>query len=275
MMPVSGSASLKALAVLTASWPCMASTTNSVSTGFSAACSSLISRISTSSIARRPAVSTSSTSKYCLRAWSSAARAMSSRLLVGRAGEPLGAGLLRHRLELLDGGRPVDVARHGQHLLLALLDQVLGQLGGGGGLAGALQAGHQDHRRRLRRQVDVGDALAHGGGQFAVDDADQRLARLERAQHFLAQRLFLDAGDEVAHHRQRDVGLEQGHAHFAQHVLHVVFGDAGLAAHLLDEAGEFVGEGGWPWGWCRRVGDGPAGRARSAAREGEGLNCEP
>ena len=51
-----------------------------------------------------------------------------------------------------------------------------------------------------------------------------------------AERLVLDAGDEVAHHRQRDVGFEQGHAHFAQHVLHVVFGDAGLAAHRLDEA---------------------------------------
>ncbi|MNT09198.1 hypothetical protein D3C72_1439730 [compost metagenome] len=63
MMPVRGSASLKALAVLIASWPCMASTTNRVSTGSSSACSCLISVISTSSIARRPAVSTSSTSK--------------------------------------------------------------------------------------------------------------------------------------------------------------------------------------------------------------------
>ncbi|MDT4856668.1 hypothetical protein FQZ97_910660 [compost metagenome] len=62
-MPVSGNAALKALAVLMASWPCIASITNSVSTGLSTACSSWISRISASSIARRPAVSTSSTSK--------------------------------------------------------------------------------------------------------------------------------------------------------------------------------------------------------------------
>mmetsp|Transcript_23176 Transcript_23176/g.57158 ORF Transcript_23176/g.57158 Transcript_23176/m.57158 type:complete len:228 (-) Transcript_23176:66-749(-) len=61
--PVSGSASLKALAVLTASWPCIASTTNSVSTGWSTACRSLISAIKASSIASRPAVSTSSTSR--------------------------------------------------------------------------------------------------------------------------------------------------------------------------------------------------------------------
>jgi hypothetical protein len=73
-----------------------------------------------------------------------------ARLLLGRGREPLGAGLRRHGLELLDGGRAVDVGRHREHLLLALLDQVLGQLGRGGGLAGALQAGHQDHGRRLR-----------------------------------------------------------------------------------------------------------------------------
>jgi hypothetical protein len=66
----------------------------------------------------------------------------------------------------------------------------------------------------------------------------------ERAQHLLPQRLFLDTGDEVAHHGQGHVGFQQGHAHLAQHVLHVGFGDAGLAADFLDEAGEFVGEGG-------------------------------
>ena len=60
--PVSGSASLKARAVFTASWPCIASTTNSVSMGDSAACSSAISRIIASSMPRRPAVSTSTTS---------------------------------------------------------------------------------------------------------------------------------------------------------------------------------------------------------------------
>src|SRR6185295_4445988 len=53
---------VNARATLTASWPCIASTTKSVSTGWSAACSSAISRIISSSTARRPAVSTRSTS---------------------------------------------------------------------------------------------------------------------------------------------------------------------------------------------------------------------
>ncbi len=166
------------------------------------------------------------------------------RLLVRRTGKPFGARLRRHRFQLFNGGRAIDVAGHRQDFLLAFFDQVFGQLGGGGGFAGALQTGHQDHGRRLGHQIDVADALAHRGGKFFADNADQRLTGRQRAQHFLAQCLFLDAGDEVAHHGQRDVGLQQGHAHFAQHVGHVGFRDAGLASHFLDEAGEFVGKGG-------------------------------
>ena len=60
--PVSGSASSKAFATLTASWPCIESTTKSVSTGFTAAWIAFTSAIIASSIARRPAVSTMSTS---------------------------------------------------------------------------------------------------------------------------------------------------------------------------------------------------------------------
>ena len=157
------------------------------------------------------------------------------RLLVRRGGKPLGPGLRGDGLQLLDGGGAVDVRRHGQHLLLALFDQVARDLGGGRGLARALQAGHQDDRGRLRGQVQVGHAFAHRGRQFAVHDAHQRLAGVERAHHLLAQGFFLDAGDEVAHHRQRHVGLQQGHAHLAQHVLDVAVGDARLAAHRLDQ----------------------------------------
>ena len=59
----------------------------------------------------------------------------------------------------------------------------------------------------------------------------------------LADRPFADPALQGLDHTQVDVGLEQRHAHLAQHVLHVGFGDAGLAPHLFDEAREFVGEG--------------------------------
>jgi hypothetical protein len=84
---------------------------------------------------------------------------------------------------------------------------------------------------------------AHGGHQLAVHDAHQGLTRIERTGHFLAQGLLLDPCDEVAHHRQGHIRLEQGHAHLAQHVLDIALGDAGLAPHFLDQARKFVGEG--------------------------------
>ncbi|MCY1437034.1 hypothetical protein D9M71_531800 [compost metagenome] len=76
--PVSGSASLKALAVLAASWPVMASTTNNVSIGLTAACRSLISAIISVSMCRRPAVSTMTTSMNLSLASRIAASAMAT-----------------------------------------------------------------------------------------------------------------------------------------------------------------------------------------------------
>ena len=69
-----------------------------------------------------------------------------------------------------------------------------------------------------------------------MDDADQRLARRQRADDLLAERLFLDRRDECAHDGQRDVGVEQREAHFAQRFLDVVVGEPGLAAQFLDDA---------------------------------------
>ena len=158
------------------------------------------------------------------------------RLLIGRAGEPFGPGLRSHGFELLDRRRAVHVGRDREDFFLALFNQVLGQFGRGGGFTRTLQAGHQNHRWGLCGQVDVGHALAHGGGQLLADDAHQGLTRLERTHDLLAQGFVFHTGDEVAHHRQRHVGFQQGHAHLAQHVGHVGFGDASLTTDLLDES---------------------------------------
>ena len=150
----------------------------------------------------------------------------------------------RNGFELFNGGRAVDVAGDSEHFLLALVDQVFGQLGGGGSFTGALKTGHQNHGWWLHCQIDVADALTHSRGQFLVDDADQNLAGLQGSQHFTAECFFFDPGDEVAHHRQRDIGLQQSHAHFAQHFVDIVFRDTGLSPQSFDQSGQFVSEGG-------------------------------
>ena len=145
---------------------------------------------------------------------------------------------------MLNGGRAVNVGRNRQHFFLALGDEVLGQFGGGGGFTRTLQTRHQDHCGRLCRQIDVRDPLAHGGCQFFLHDAHQHLPRSERAQYLLPQGFVFHAGNKVTHHRQRHVGFEQCHAHFTQHIADIGLGDAGLAADLFDQLGEFVAERG-------------------------------
>jgi hypothetical protein len=75
-----------------------------------------------------------------------------------------------------------------------------------------------------------------------VHDAYQRLARREAADHLLAQSLGAHCVDEVLYHRQRDVGLEQRDAHFAQRILHVRLGEARFAANRLDDLREARGQ---------------------------------
>ena len=166
------------------------------------------------------------------------------RVLIRGAGEPFGAHLLCDGFELFDGGGAVHVARDGQHFFLALFDQVLGQLARGRGFTRALQTRHENDGRWLRGQIQIADAIAHGGGQLFVDDADQHLPGREAGEHFLPHGFFFDAGDKIAHHGQGNVGLQQRHADFAQHVLHIAFGDTSLAADGFDQTGEFFGKGG-------------------------------
>ena len=136
-------------ATLTASWPVIASTTSRTTCGLDAL---LDVRRAPPSAPRRcaggRAVSTISTSLPSRLAWSSAQPAMSTGSLVGALLVDGRAGLGADLDELLDGGRAVDVAGGDGDRGAVLLAQAARQLRRGGRLAGALQAGHQDHRRR-------------------------------------------------------------------------------------------------------------------------------
>ena len=80
--------------------------------------------------------------------------------------------------ELLHRRRAAGVERGHQHALALALLQALGELGGGGGLARALQADHQDRRRRAVDAQLPGLAFAaQHVDQLVVDDLDDLLAR--------------------------------------------------------------------------------------------------
>ena len=241
-MPVSGSAAAKAFAVLTASWPCIASTTNSVSIGLIAACSSR-------DLAHHRFVDGESSGgiddddvAIVLARPVERRFRDRQRLLAGVRRKELGADLARERLQLRDRRRPIDVAAHQQHFLLQVFLEQPRELGRAGRLARALQPGEQDDCRRRDGEVERRCRAAHQRRQLALHDADQRLSRRQRADHLLADGLFAHRGDEILDDRQRDVGLQQRHAHFAQRAVDVGVGEPRFAAQGLDDAAEPLGQ---------------------------------
>ena len=163
-------------------------------------------------------------------------RVLVGALLVdGRAG--LGADLD----ELLDGGRAVDVAgRDGDGGAVLLACSSLRQLGGGGRLAGALQARHQDHRRRARREAQAGGGAAHQRGQLLVDDLDDLLAGVELALDLDPERALLDRARELLDDLEVDVGLEQREADLAHRPRDVLLGQGAALAHAGERALELL-----------------------------------
>jgi hypothetical protein len=151
-------------------------------------------------------------------------------------------GLLAQHLELLDGGRALQVAGD-QQRLAALAGQPAGQLGRGGGLARALEAGHEQDGGRPRRPLEGHVALAQGDDQLLVDDLHHLLGRGEALGDLLPHRPLADPGDEVLHHLEVDVGLEQGQADLAQGGVDLGLGQAPVAAQAGEGVLEAVREG--------------------------------
>jgi hypothetical protein len=160
------------------------------------------------------------------------------RFLIGCRGKEQRVDLFGEGAQLVDRGRPVHVGRDHHHLLLAPLLQMLGELADRGGLARALQAGHQDDGRRRHVQREIARGRSHHRRELVTHDLDQRLARRQRLQYFLADRTHLDAFDQRLHHRQRDVGFEQRDAHVAGRFADVFLGQPSASTQTLDGRGQ-------------------------------------
>ena len=94
--------------------------------------------------------------------------------------------------------------------------------------------GWQPEKVEVARSGDLG--YSQGIYELAMNDADQCLPRRQRSHDLLADCLIFDDGDEIADHRQRDVGFEQRKTHFAERVLNIGVGEACLAAQRFYDA---------------------------------------
>ena len=144
--------------------------------------------------------------------------------------------------ELLLRGRTGDVERGHQDLLAVLFGEPLGELGGAGRLARALEADHHHHCRRRNGEVQPFFLAAEHLDQRVMDDLDDLLPGRDRAQHLLADRLFGRLVDESPHDGEGDIGFEQGDPHFAHRSAHVRLGQRAAAAQPVEHAGQAISQ---------------------------------
>jgi hypothetical protein len=78
--------------------------------------------------------------------------------------------------------------------------------------------------------------------KLVMDDLDDLLAGGDRFGDRCAGGLLLDRLDELARHGQRDVGLQQRHAHLAHGGPHVILGQRALLGEPVEDAAEAFGE---------------------------------
>ena len=75
----------------------------------------------------------------------------------------------------------------------------------------------------------------------SFDDLHDLLTRGEALHDLLGQRPRPDAGEEVVDHLDGHVGLEQGRAHLAERVVHLLRVELASRAELLEDAVQAVG----------------------------------
>jgi hypothetical protein len=147
--------------------------------------------------------------------------------------------LLAELLELVDRGRALQVGGD-EARLAAFLAQEQRELGRGGRLARALQAGEQDHRRRPAGEREPGVAGAHQGRQLLLDDLHDLLAGRQALGHVLAERPFAHTRDEVLHDLEVDVGLQERQPDLAHRARDRLLVEAALLAQIAERALEAV-----------------------------------
>jgi hypothetical protein len=164
------------------------------------------------------------------------------RRLSGHDRQALDADLLGQHRELLHRGRAACVEGGEQHLALLAVGEAPGDLGGGRGLARALQADHQDRHRGGGVEIDGLGVGAEHRHELVVDDLHDHLAGRHRLEHDGADGLLLHPVGEAADHLEGDVGLQQGAAHLAHGGGDVGLGQGAPAGEPREDAGEAVGQ---------------------------------
>ena len=149
--------------------------------------------------------------------------------------------LRAERLELVDGGGSIDVARD-ESRLSAFGFELTRELRGGCRLSRSLKPDHHHDRRRDGAELESLARLAEHGGELVVDDLDELLAGRDGAELRDADRFLFDALEELARELEVDVGLEEHAADLAQPLFDVGFGEDAPASQPGKRGLQFFGK---------------------------------
>src|SRR5262249_14932908 len=120
--------------------------------------------------------------------------------------------------------------------MLPLFLEMPGELGGGGGLARALESNEHDHGRRVRRHGEAVARAAEQFDQFVAHHLDHVLAGGERGEHVLADGFGAYALDEASDDLEVDGGFEQRYAHLTERFLDVFLRQAAEATEPVEDS---------------------------------------
>ena len=153
------------------------------------------------------------------------------------------ARTLTGHLELGDGIGALQVGRDEQRGVALLLEPGA-ELAGEGRLAGALEAGQHDDRRRPLGELDRAGVATEDRHELVVDDLDDLLGGVEGLAHLRAGGTLAHRGGELLDDRQRHVCVDERHPDVPDGLVDVGLGQAPLAAEVLEGRGQAVGQAG-------------------------------
>ena len=164
------------------------------------------------------------------------------RALPGDDRQGIDADLLAEHRELLHRRRTPGVEGGHQRLAPHLLVEAPRDLGGGGGLAGALQPDHHDRHRRRGIEVDRIGGGAERLDELVMDDLDDHLAGGDRLHDLDADGAFAHPVDEGAHHVEGDIGFQQRAPDLPRRRVDIGRGERAAARQPVENAGQLVGQ---------------------------------
>jgi hypothetical protein len=151
------------------------------------------------------------------------------------------ARLTRNDLQLVNGIRALKIGGDKQRGVTLALELEC-ELSRKRCLAGTLQAGKQDHGRRILCLAQSSGLAAENCDELFVHDLDDLLSRIQGAGNLYPESALLDCSTELADNRQGNIGFEQGRTDLTNRGIDVSLGESTFAAQTLEGRRQSIGE---------------------------------